>query len=149
MYLYLDTTERDSFQIALVDKGQVLKHKTILSVRQHSEKLLKAINSLLKSSSMSAPAFTRGARVRLARRSLGGGGGWLRGIAVVRGPGSFTSLRVGISTANALAFAWGVPARGVAIGFDLQKLDLIFKKKQKNIVLPEYGSAPHITLAKQ
>ena len=137
MYLYLDTTERDSFQIALVDKGQVLKHKAILSVRQHSEKLLKAINGLLKARGMSAPAFAKeGAR------------GWFKGIVVVRGPGSFTSLRVGISTANALAFALDVPARGVLPGADLQKLDTLFKKKQNNIVLPEYGQLPHITLGR-
>lgn len=141
--MYLDTTERDSFQIALVDKGQVLKHKTVLSVRQHSEKLLKAIDALIK-----VPSPSQGEGRPKALRSFSEGGG-LQGIAVVKGPGSFTSLRVGISTANALAFAWGISARGVAIGFDLQKLDSIFKKKQKNIVLPEYGSPPHITPAKR
>ncbi len=135
MYLYLDTTERDSFQIALIEKGQVLKHKAILSVRQHSEKLLKAINGLLKDHGMSAPAFIKA-----------GGRGWLKGIAVVKGPGSFTSLRVGISTANALAFGLGIPAVGVEPGCDLQKLDFLFNKKRKfSIVLPEYGSEPHIT----
>ncbi|MEK7125634.1 MAG: tRNA (adenosine(37)-N6)-threonylcarbamoyltransferase complex dimerization subunit type 1 TsaB [Patescibacteria group bacterium] len=137
MYLYLDTTERDSFQVSLVDKGKVLKHKTVLSVRQHSEKLLKAINKLL------APSPSQGeGRVRV------GGVRKLKGIAVVKGPGSFTSLRVGVATANALAFALGVPARGVRPGFVLQKLDSLFKKKQNNIVLPEYGQPPHITLGR-
>ena len=137
MYLYLDTTERDSFQVSLVDKGKVLKHKTVLSVRQHSEKLLKAINGLLKAHGINAPAFTKE-----------GSRGRLKGIAVVKGPGSFTSLRVGVATANALAFALGVPARGVRPGFVLQKLDSLFKKKQNNIVLPEYGQPPHITLGR-
>lgn len=132
MYLYLDTTERDSFRVALVDKGIVLKNKTVLSVRQHSEKLLKTINGLLQHHPNPSSK----------RRGL-------QGIAVVKGPGSFTSLRVGISTANALAYAWGVPVAGVNPNYSLNKIEALFKKKHPKIVLPKYGSAPHITLAKQ
>ena len=138
MYLYLDTTERDSFQVALVDKGQALKHKTILSVRQHSEKLLKTVNVLLQHHPYPSSLQSGG---QAKRRGL-------QGIAVVKGPGSFTSLRVGISTANALAFGLGIPVLGVKPGGDLKKLDLFFKNKKPNIVLPEYGQPPHITLGR-
>ena len=131
MYLYLDTTERDSFQVSLVDKGKVLKHKTVLSVRQHSEKLLKAINGLLQHHPYPSSK----------RRGI-------QGIAVVKGPGSFTSLRVGITTANALGWALGIAVRGVGLNFDLLKIDKVFKNKQNNIVLPEYGQPPHITLGR-
>lgn len=36
----------------------------------------------------------------------------LEGIEVETGPGSFTGLRVGVSVANALGFALGIPVNG-------------------------------------
>ncbi|KKT40267.1 hypothetical protein A3K29_02650 [Candidatus Collierbacteria bacterium RIFOXYB2_FULL_46_14] len=48
------------------------------------------------------------------------------------GPGSFTGTRIGVSIANALGFALGIPING-----------------QKNPVEPIYSSAPSITPSKQ
>lgn len=43
----------------------------------------------------------------------------LKGIEVETGPGSFTGLRVGVSVANALGFALGIPVNGKKIETDL------------------------------
>jgi len=48
-------------------------------------------------------------------------GGWkmLTGIEVETGPGSFTGLRVGVSVANALGFALGIPVNGKKLETEL------------------------------
>ena len=135
MYLYLDTTERDSFQVALIDKGKVIRHKTILSVRAHSEKLLKTINALLQHHPYPSSLHFGG---QAKRRGL-------QGIAVVKGPGSLTSLRIGVATANALSYALAIPVIGVKPSCNLEQIEPLFIKKKSGIVLPEYGQPPHIT----
>ncbi len=129
MYLYINTTERDSFVIALVNDEGVIRKKTVRSVRQHSEKLLRSIKQLLKSVSASLSD--------------------VKGIAAVRGPGSFVSLRIGISTANALSYGLGVPVIGVSKEQGIDEIAARFLRRRPSsktarIVLPEYGREPDI-----
>lgn len=74
----------------------------------------------------------------------------VRGIVVFRGPGSFTGLRIGITVCNTLAYANAIPIVG-ELGEDWQTRGLLRLKKGENdhIVLPEYGSEPHITQPKK
>lgn len=62
----------------------------------------------------------------------------LKEIRVFPGPGSFTGLRIGISFANALGFALGIP---------VYKADEAGKvtEKSKGAIFPEYGAEPRIT----
>lgn len=129
MYLYLNTTERDSFTIALVKGERVIKKRTVKSERKHSEKLLKSIDML--------------------RRGLSG----IKGIAVVKGPGSFTSLRIGITTANALAYGLGIPVVGIAKEQVIAEVAKLFRPRHASrrfaIVVPEYGREPDIIMKKR
>jgi tRNA threonylcarbamoyl adenosine modification protein YeaZ len=88
--LAIDTAS-ENFALALSENGEVVASLTGEGARDHSRLLLAAIHELLGGE----------------RRGIGG-------IAVVKGPGSYAGLRVGIATAQTLALALGVPVRGIA-----------------------------------
>jgi tRNA threonylcarbamoyladenosine biosynthesis protein TsaB len=80
--------------VGLIDDGEVLSDSLLNIPVTHSERLLGAIEFVL----------------REARCSIGDVGGW----AISLGPGSFTGLRIGVSTLKGLAFATGKPVAGVS-----------------------------------
>lgn len=133
MHLYLNTTERDSFVIALIGDDGVVRKKTVQSYRKHSEKLLASITQMLKQ----------------AKASLSD----MRGIAAARGPGSFTSLRIGIATANALSYALQIPVIGVSKEQGIDEIAGLFKHRRTQsrtrVIIPEYGREPDITMKKR
>ena len=79
---------------AIVDHRGVLAEHVLRSRSSHSVRILATVDALLQETG-------------LKLRDLGG-------IAVTRGPGSFTGVRVGISTAKGLAFADGLPLIGIS-----------------------------------
>ncbi|OJI06186.1 tRNA (adenosine(37)-N6)-threonylcarbamoyltransferase complex dimerization subunit type 1 TsaB [bacterium CG10_46_32] len=131
MYLYINTTERDSFELALIGESKLIKKKIVKSNRQHSEKLLKSIQALLKSGTSSLAD--------------------IKGVAAVKGPGSFVSLRIGISTANALAYALQVPIVGVSQEKGIDEIAQLFKRLTSftKIITPEYGREPDMVMKKR
>ncbi len=78
---------------ALVDDGRILAECRLTGQKNHSERLLQIVDSLFE---------WTGAEKRSVDL-----------IAVSVGPGSFTGLRVGISTAQGLAFALDKPLAGI------------------------------------
>lgn len=73
----------------------------------------------------------------------------IQAIAVFKGPGSFTGLRIGISVANALADSLNVPI--VARNGDSWVIDSVYSLQQganQQLISPDYGAEPHITKPK-
>lgn len=74
----------------------------------------------------------------------------LGGVAIYKGPGSFTGLRIGMSVANALVYAQSIPI--IATGGEdwLKKSikDLLAGKNHKNVI-PEYGVPPRTTTSRK
>ncbi|BAF58923.1 inactive homolog of metal-dependent proteases [Pelotomaculum thermopropionicum SI] len=79
---------------AVAGSAGILAERMVWNSRTHSVNLLPMIKAVLEDSGV-------------GRESLAG-------IAVSGGPGSFTGLRIGMSTAKALAQVWGLPVVGIS-----------------------------------
>ncbi len=93
MQLAIDTST-DTAGLAIVQDCEILAELTWRCQKNHSVELMPSLSQLLKQ-----------AKVELKSISY---------IIVARGPGSFNGLRVGISTAKALAFSLKVPIVGIS-----------------------------------
>ncbi len=68
------------------------------------------------------------------------------GLAVFKGPGSFTGLRIGITVFNTLADSLAIPIiGGQGEAWQADALAALAAGKNDQIVLPEYGSEANIT----
>ena len=116
----------DEIILALADgKGQILVKKNIKAKYKQSEKLLLNIDKILKDIKD------------------------IKSVIVVKGPGSFTALRIGVVTANTLAWALRIPIIGVKLE-EKTKIEAAIEKSLKKIikfkqVMPEYGMEPNIS----
>jgi tRNA threonylcarbamoyladenosine biosynthesis protein TsaB len=74
----------------------------------------------------------------------------LDSVAVYRGPGSFTGLRIGMSAANALAYAQNIPivSRGGSDWLQ-QSIQAIQSGQSDKIVTPEYSAPAYTTKPKK
>jgi tRNA threonylcarbamoyladenosine biosynthesis protein TsaB len=73
----------------------------------------------------------------------------LTGIVIFSGPGSFTSLRIGHTVANALADSLGIPVVGVMGDDWLEQGRSLAANTQLGVpALPHYGAEAHITKPK-
>lgn len=68
------------------------------------------------------------------------------GIGVMKGPGSFTGLRIGITVVNTLADSLSVPIVGVdGDNWRKEALSRLGQGQNDQIVLPYYGAEANIT----
>jgi tRNA threonylcarbamoyladenosine biosynthesis protein TsaB len=122
-------TDKPEAEIGLFEDSRQLARKSWQAHRQLAETIHTEVRELLSSQ----------------KKTLSD----IRAVAVFRGPGSFTGLRIGISVANALADSLAVPIIGRS-GDDWyeQAIASLLNGENDRQVMPEYGAAPHITKAK-
>lgn len=130
MTLFINTASYDEVVIALkTDEGKKIKTKKFKAPRQQAEKLLPAVDKLIKT----------------INKSLSD----LKKIHVVVAGGSFTSLRIGVVTANALAYALNIPVEAVSLDGEILKNIQDKKFATYNIVTPQYDKEPNIGIKKK
>lgn len=122
MVLYLNTVKEDSSKIEIkLAKGNIIVAKKVVGAKaRQSEKLISAIDSVLK--------------------QAGAGLNKIKRIQVENSGGSFTALRIGIATANALAYSLKIPVEG-------KNGTKIKNKHDFDIVKPIYDKDPNITIS--
>jgi tRNA threonylcarbamoyladenosine biosynthesis protein TsaB len=94
MNLLAVDTSTTSCSVALFDGDRLLAETVYTAGKTHSRHLMSMVHNIFE-------------RCRCAPSDIGG-------IAVTRGPGTFTGLRIGISTAKGLASATGASLVGVS-----------------------------------
>ncbi len=94
MNLLAIDTATTSCSVALFDGDHLLAEEIYTAGKTHSRHLMSMVHRILE-------------RCRRSPADIGG-------IAVTRGPGTFTGLRIGISTVKGLAAATGAPVVGVS-----------------------------------
>jgi len=122
MILYLDTSGKDKIilqlKTAIGPTGKILSRQTIPVFRTQAEKLLPGLQAFLKKN-------------QLALKNL-------KGIETVTQGSSFTALRIGIATANALAYALNIPI------FSVDAPEALKKKGRLRLLSPQYDREPQI-----
>lgn len=119
MILYVNSIhQKDEVKIGLMQGDSFVVEKIFEAKYAQAEKLLPAINEML------------------AKNKLQANG--LKKILVQDSGEGFSSLRVGVITANALGFALGIPVESVS-GASIQQKDF-------SVIAPVYDKEPNINL---
>lgn len=116
MILYIDTTLKSRIILKLLEDGLEVAHMEEEAPYMQAEKLLPALEKILKKNKFKLQDIKK--------------------IEVNNDGGTFTSLRIGVTTANALAFALKIPIKGTS-GKPLKKGNL-------SIIKPKYNAEPKI-----
>lgn len=146
MILALKTSGDPTEIYLLSDSGEIIRQKVWSAERNLAHDLLGEIDKLLSSSS---DLFRRSDS---DSRNESENDRWknLTGVVIFQGPGSFTGLRIGITTANTIAYARGIPIVGATgENWRADGLEKLKNNQNDKIVMPEYGAEPNITKPKK
>lgn len=123
-------TDNPEAEIGLFDDHKKMSYQTWQAHRQLADTLHRKIEDLLKEQKKSWPD--------------------IKGIVIFKGPGSFTGLRIGLTVANTLAYALGIPVVGEMGKEWAQKGQKRLANGEQDLpVMPEYGAPVHITTQKK
>lgn len=118
--LKIDTTDPEYLVTAIYKGAELVAEERVAAQRRQSEELLPAIDRVV-------------AKAGLVK-------GNLNKIIVANQGGSFTSLRIGIVTANAMAYALQIPVEGTVKAEN---------EPQKPYVEPVYDNTPEFKVKKK
>jgi tRNA threonylcarbamoyladenosine biosynthesis protein TsaB len=122
MILYINTSKTDLIEVKLILDNKIIKESISHENLRQSELLLKMIDKVVSNLKK------------------------LKAIYVVSGPGAFSALRIGVSTANALAWSLHIPVMELEADQDISQVKIL---KEFKSVVPKYGKEPNITIAKK
>lgn len=127
-------TDKPEAEIGLYDNNRQLAYHSWPAGRQLAESLHAEIRRLLESQAKTLSD--------------------IQALAAFQGPGSFTGLRIGLTVANTLAYAWSTPVVAVQNGAGKddwleRALDRLSNGDNDGVVLPHYGGEAHITQQKK
>ncbi len=125
MILAIDTSTPEC-RMSLFNQGKVVMDKNWQADRRLALEILEQLENFLKEANSTFQNLT--------------------GLIVFRGPGSFTGLRIGVTVMNTLSDSLNIPIVGQT-GENWKKsgLERLQRQEHDKIVLPKYGSPPHIT----
>lgn len=116
MILHIDSANPEILTISLEDSSGPRANFSVPANHTQAEKLLPLIEKLLKDNGLE---LTDLASIRVAAAGQG-----------------FTSLRIGVATANALAYALGIPV--------VPEIGKALKKQGISVAAPAYAKPPTI-----
>ena len=153
MILFINTSLSDLVQVKLLANDKILAQAESRERFKQSELLLLMIDRLIKKARKQKNQKIRKPKNKKTKKQESKKAD-LEMIAVVSGPGSFSSLRLGITTANTLAWALKIPIIELTTkeNSSNEKLVEIIKKKSHKAkkqsfrpIAPKYGQEPNIT----
>jgi len=148
MKLIISTESNKKFSIAIADASQLIDYVFVNKPFKQSELALKTIDQLLKKNQITNDKLSKpNYKLQVTNYKL-------EEIIVISGPGDFSAVRIGISIANALAYAWNVPIKAVELEKEFRqekaKLKAVLaqslKSKFLKVAKPIYVSEPNIMI---
>ncbi len=132
MILIIDTSSIDFIYLALGKKEEIIAEERIAAKFSQEEKLIVALRDFLLKNKQKVED--------------------LEGIIAVKGPGSFSALRIGLAVVNSLAWSLNIKNVGLSKDEFVDYKDLLKKGEEQlaqlqgwQNILPEYGKEPNIS----